>query len=123
MVRHKRVESGAFTILELLIAAAITVVIVVSLGTMFGSLSSTAARANQRVDAFKEARAALQLMQRDLSALVRAPGTAYFASDGDLSNGNGSQARHLCALVSLKNKPGAGAIAGDLCAVAYYSGW
>ena len=125
MTKNQRSGRSAFTILELLIAATITVIIVVMLGTMFGSLSSTATRANQRMDAFREARAALQLIERDLSALVRAPGTAYFASDGDLSNGNGSQARHLCALVSLKNKP-AGApppIAGDLCAVAYYCGW
>jgi type II secretory pathway pseudopilin PulG len=124
MIRQTSRYNG-FTILELLIAAGITTVIVVFLGVMFGSLSTTAARANQRVDAFREARAAIQLMERDFAALVRAPGTAYFASDGDLSNGNGSQARHLCALISLKNKPAGNPapIASDVCSVAYYCGW
>ena len=60
----------AFTLVELLIAAAITVVIVVMLGWMLGSLMSSASHASQRVDAFRDARAALQMMQRDLSNLV-----------------------------------------------------
>ena len=62
----------AFTLVELLIAAAITVVIVVMLGLMLGSLMSSASHASQRVDAFRDARAALQMMERDLSNLVRA---------------------------------------------------
>ena len=60
-----------FTLVELLIAAAITVVIVVMLGLMLGSLMSSASHASQRVDAFRDARAALQMMERDLSNLVR----------------------------------------------------
>ena len=61
-----------FTLVELLIAAAITVVIVVMLGLMLGSLMTSASHASQRVDAFRDARAALQMMERDLSNLVRA---------------------------------------------------
>src|SRR5438874_11142132 len=60
----------AFTLAELLIATGITAIIVVLLGTMLGSLLNTASRANQRIDAFREARAALQMMERDLSNLV-----------------------------------------------------
>lgn len=60
-----------FTLVELLIAAGITVVIVVLLGTMLGSLMNTASRTSQRVDSFRDARAALQMMERDLSNLVR----------------------------------------------------
>src|SRR5436305_817476 len=60
-----------FTLVELLIAAAITVIIVVLLGLMLSSLMSSAARASQRVDAFRDARAALQMMERDLSNVVR----------------------------------------------------
>jgi type II secretory pathway pseudopilin PulG len=62
----------AFTLAELLIATGITAIIVVLLGTMLGSLLNTASRSNQRIDAFREARAALQMIQRDLSNLVRA---------------------------------------------------
>src|SRR5438067_12300438 len=60
----------AFTMAELLIATGITAIIVVLFGTMLGSLLNTASRANQRIDAFREARAALQMMERDLSNLV-----------------------------------------------------
>jgi type II secretory pathway pseudopilin PulG len=64
-------SEGGFTLVELLIAAAITVIIVVLLGLMLSSLMSSAARASQRVDAFRDARAALQMMERDLSNVVR----------------------------------------------------
>src|SRR3954453_19538228 len=45
-----------FTLVELLIAGAITVVIVVMLGLMLGSLMTSASHASQRVDAFRDAR-------------------------------------------------------------------
>jgi len=54
----------AFTLAELMIATGITAIIVVMLGTMLGSLLNTASRANQRIDAFREARAALQMIDR-----------------------------------------------------------
>src|SRR5438270_6540616 len=70
----------AFTIVEMLIASAITLGMVVLLGTIFGSITRTASRANQRTDSFRDARAALQMIERDLSGLVRnqrdATGTA-----------------------------------------------
>src|SRR5437762_11921853 len=52
--RAVALREGGFTLAELLIAAAITVVIVVLLGTMLGSLTNTASRSNQRIDAFRE---------------------------------------------------------------------
>src|ERR1700746_1620799 len=64
-------HKSGFTMLELLIATGITTVIVVLLGTMLGSLMNTASHTTQRVDAFRDARAALQMMERDLSNLVR----------------------------------------------------
>src|SRR5437660_5218453 len=63
-------SEGGFTLAELLIATGITAIIVVLLGTMLGSLLNTASRANQRIDAFREARAALQMIERDFSNLV-----------------------------------------------------
>ena len=61
----------AFTLVELLIATGITVLIVVMLGWMLGSLMSSAAHTTERVDAFRDARAALQMMERDLRNLLR----------------------------------------------------
>jgi len=129
----------AFTLAELLIATGITVIIVVLLGTMFGSLLNTASQASQRIDAFREARAALHMIERDLSNLVRAqwnpdpfsnptptPGTAqpvtrpaaYFALDNiysDPAAGN----QQLYAMVAAKRTGSS----GDVCAVGYYCRW
>jgi type II secretory pathway pseudopilin PulG len=134
----------AFTLVELLVAAGITVVIVVLLGSVLGSLLNTAARANQRIDAFREARAALQIIERDLSNLVRtqwnpdpfpspAPSpcaastistnfvtrpAAYLALENRYSDpAAGNQ--QIYALVAVK---AAGAV-GDICAVGYYCRW
>jgi len=117
-----------FTVVELLLAATITVVIVVLLGTMFGSLMTTSMRANQRTDAFRDARAALQMMKRDLANLVHAQPSAYFAMTdiytGD-SNTSTAKNRQLYALCALKNQPAgvAANVAGDMCAVGYYCRW
>src|SRR2546421_1463567 len=73
MIDHappERRRSGAFTLAELLIATGITVIIVVMLGLMLTSLLSTASPATERVDAFRDARAALQMIERDLRNLV-----------------------------------------------------
>jgi type II secretory pathway pseudopilin PulG len=123
-MKPRLIQRSAFTIVELLIATAITVIIVAMLGTMFGSLMSAASRANQRTDAFRDARAALQMIQRDLSCTVAAKSTAYFAINNDTSNSSGSQARHIYALIAIKNKPlPSSAVAGDLCAAGYYCSW
>src|SRR5437660_5264023 len=60
-----------FTLVELLIATGITVAMVLMLGLMLGSLMSAASHATQRVDAFRDARAALQMIERDMRNLVR----------------------------------------------------
>ncbi len=102
-------------------AVAITVLIVVLLGTMFGSLINTSSRASQRIDTFRDARAALQLMRRDLEALVTARPAPYFEIDVDLA---GQDIRQVYGLIAAKNKPAdPNAVAGDLCAVRYYSAW
>lgn len=136
----------AFTLVEVLIAAAITVVIVVMLGLMLGSLMSSASHASQRVDAFRDARAALQMMERDLRNLVRTqwrpdpftnppPATtqpvtrpaAYFALDKrwqDAANdpysdpANGNPNRQMFGLIATKSSA-----PGDMCAVGYYCRW
>jgi type II secretory pathway pseudopilin PulG len=136
----------AFTLVELLIAAAITVVIVVMLGLMLGSLMTSASHASQRVDAFRDARAALQVMERDLSNLVPTQwdirtspiptptpipitrAAAHFALDNvwqdpnDLySANNGSLNRQIFALIARKDA--GSSTSGDLCAVGYYCRW
>jgi type II secretory pathway pseudopilin PulG len=125
----------AFTIVEMLIASAITLGMVVLLGTIFGSITRTASRANQRTDSFRDARAALQMMQRDLSGLVRnqrdSAGTPITLPTAYLVCTSGSAAapaniyddpvggnQQIFALVALKNSG-----AGDVCSVGYYCRW
>jgi len=135
-------RGGGFTLVELLIATGITVAIVLMLGLMLGSLMGSASHATSRVDAFRDARAALQMMERDLRNLVRTqwspdpfstpaptPGTvqpltrptAYFALDNIYADpataGNPNQ--QLYALVAAKTTGSS----GDVCAVGYYCQW
>ncbi len=127
-------QRSAFTIVELLVAAGITVLIVVLLGTMFVSLTRNTSQANQTTDSFRDARAALQMMERDLSNLVRTqwqpepfinPGPfipktrplAYLSLRNiysDPAAGN----QQIYALISAKNVG-----QGDVCAVGYYCRW
>src|SRR5437899_13099154 len=60
-----------FTLVELLIATGITAGMVLMLGLMLGSLMGSASHTTARVDAFRDARAALQMIERDLRNLVR----------------------------------------------------
>jgi len=70
--RSQKTDSRAgFTLAELLIATGITAGLVLMLGWMSGTLMRTASHTNARVDAFRDARAALQLMERDLRNLIR----------------------------------------------------
>jgi type II secretory pathway pseudopilin PulG len=121
MIFDSKSRNG-FTIVELLVAVSITVVIVVMLGSMFGSLASTSSRTNQRIDAFRDARAALQMMSRDLAALIKAQPAAYFQIDPDPG---GADVRQISALVAARNRPDGAPppIAGDVCAVRYYCAW
>jgi type II secretory pathway pseudopilin PulG len=122
----------AFTLAELLIATGITAIIVVFLGTMLGSLLNTASRANQRTDAFREARAALQMIERDFSNLVPTQWTptpspitrpaAYFALKNiytDPAVGN----QQIYGLVAVKAAGSPTPSVGDVCAVGYYCRW
>jgi type II secretory pathway pseudopilin PulG len=139
-------EAG-FTLVELLIATAITVIIVIMLGWMLGSLMATASHTTARVDAFRDARAALQMIERDLRNLVRTqwspdpftgasfgpcspaaisttPVTlpaAYFVLK-DIYADPATASNHnqqLYALIASKTSPSS----GDVCAVGYYCQW
>jgi type II secretory pathway pseudopilin PulG len=135
-----------FTLVELLIATGITVLMVVMLGWMLGSVMRAASRATERVDAFRDARAAMQMIERDLRNLVRdqwspdpfatptspcqpsaAPTTrvtlpaAYFALKSIYADPAtaGNPNHQLYALVADQTTPSS----GDVCAVGYYCRW
>jgi type II secretory pathway pseudopilin PulG len=123
-------NNSGFTIAELLVAASVSILVVALLGTMFSSLTRVASRGSATIDAFRDARSAIQLMKRDLSSIVVArpsgsPVAAYFVIDTDNAGALGAAVRQIDALVSSKNQP-AGVptpTPGDVCAVRYYCGW
>jgi hypothetical protein len=125
-----------------MLAAAITVVIVLVLGGMFLSLVNTSMRASQRIDAFRDARAALQIIERDMANLVQLPNAsppvplksaAYFALDNVSQNtandpysaNIGSLNRQMFALIARSSLASSSSTSpsGDLCAVGYYCRW
>src|SRR4029077_20181880 len=140
-------SGAAFTLAELLIATGVTVGIVLMLGWMLGALMGTASHANARVDAFRDARAALQLIERDLRNLVRTqwspdPFTdpiplpcqasavsttgvtlpaAYFALDSSryADPATTGNQNQLYALIADRTSSSS----GDVCAVGYYCRW
>jgi len=143
----QRERVSAFTLAELLIATGITTGMVLMLGWMLGSLMGSASRTTERVDAFRDARAALQMIERDLRNLVRTqwnpdPFTnptplpcfasavsttgvtlpaAYFALDSRYPDPAtaGNQNQQLYALTADRTS----ASSGDVCAVGYYCRW
>ncbi len=144
--RNRR-SRAAFTLVELLIATGITAGMVLMLGWMLGSLMSSASHTTARVDAFRDARAAMQMIERDLRNLVRTqwnpdPFTnptpapcvastvsttrvtlpaAYFALKSIYTDPAtaGNQNQQLYALVADKTTGST----GDVCAVGYYCQW
>jgi type II secretory pathway pseudopilin PulG len=135
-----------FTLVELLIATGITVAIVLMLGLMLSSLMSTASHATQHVDAFRDARAALQTMERDVRNLVALPAStptpaptpappvaaAYFAAANIWQPGpndppdpysTGNPNAQIFALISAKTSASPTPFLGDVCAVGYYCRW
>jgi hypothetical protein len=124
-------------LVELLIAAAITVVIVVMLGLMLGSLMSSASHASQRVDAFRDARAALQMMERDFANLVQTQWQPDPFASPTPTPGTSQPLTRPLPYLALKNiaDPTAtnqeiyGVIGarntapGDVCLVGYYCSW
>jgi hypothetical protein len=144
---NQRRRVSAFTLAELLIATGVTAGIVLMLGWMLGALMGTASHTNARVDAFRDARAAMQMIERDLRNLVRTqwspdpftnpalapcvpPGVpttavtlpaAYFALDSLYTDPatDGNQNQQLYALIADRTSGSS----GDVCAVGYYCRW
>ncbi len=143
--RNRR-SRAAFTLVELLIATGITAAMVLMLGLMLGSLMGSASHTTARVDAFRDARAALQMIEHDLRNLVRTQwnpdpfssptptatpqaitkAAAYFALDkvwqdpnDPYTANNASPNYQLFGLIADQTTPSS----GDVCAVGYYCRW
>jgi type II secretory pathway pseudopilin PulG len=143
LARQRDPESiRGFTLAELLIATGVTAGIVLMLGWMLGALMSTASHANARVDSFRDARAAMQMIERDLRNLVPTQWNiqtnpvgptptpsvtrpaAYFTVANVWQDPNDPYSTtnpnaQLFALIANRTSP----TSGDVCAVGYYCRW
>jgi prepilin-type N-terminal cleavage/methylation domain-containing protein len=109
-------EQRAFTLVELLIAVAITIVMVALLGRVLVATTSVYRIADQKMDAFRDAKAALQMMANDLGR-ADISGNAGFLNLSQYSSDN-SYAKEAYAVFPVKN-----AGKSDLCSVGYYLDW
>ena len=106
---------AGFTLAELLIATAITGLIIILLGQIFSSASAMWRLGGERIDAFRDARAALQLMAADLAR-------ANINGDPQMlklvPSSDGKYAVEADAVTPIRNSG-----KSDLCAVQYYLLW
>jgi prepilin-type N-terminal cleavage/methylation domain-containing protein len=112
---HSRRPAG-FTLAEVLIAITITLVIVTLLFQVFTAAARQWQSSDQRIDAFRDARAALQIIGRDLGrALVAADPRMLMLSDYDPAV---TYAKEAYAISPIPNGG-----KSDLCALGYYCVW
>lgn len=118
-----------FTILELLVAMAVLAILVVMLLGIVDSATKLWRGSESRVDSYREARAALSLLARDLQSAIPTTNTNYFRVDDStlLPNGasSGSNASTIFFMAALPtNAQWADGLTNksDLCQVGYFVG-
>ena len=113
----------AFTLVEMLVALSITALIVVAMMRLFIDGSALWQRNDEKLDTFREARAALQMMARDFAGVRPQAETPddfpllaldYHPDTQPEDRVN----QELYGLASVRNQG-----RNDLCAVGYYCGW
>ncbi len=126
MPRVHRAKSG-FTLIEILLATAITALIVVLLMHIFSATATTWTHAEQRTDAFREARAALESMDRDLRNAVPAPKPSASPDPSppmlvlNFDPNTASQDQVNEEIYMISSHPNSGK--SDLCTIGYHCVW
>ncbi len=115
-MRRPSLSIRGFTLVELLVSMAITIGIVVLLARVLAAAASIWQLADQRIDTFRDARAAMQLMTNDLGR-ADINGDPQMLTLGDISS-DGTYAGSASAVAPMKNTG-----KSDLCAVTYYLNW
>ena len=105
---------SAFTLVEVLISVAITTIIVVLLFQVFAAAAAQWQTADQRIDTFRDARAAMHIIKRDLSRANVAANSGMLR----LTDFFGGFAKEAYAIT-----PTANLGKSDLCSVGYYCSW
>lgn len=109
-------KSPAFTLLELLVAMAVLSIILVVLMNVVQSATALWRNSENRMETYREARAALQVMASDLANFLPSTNIAHFRT-------NISSTNQLAFLAMMpQSSQGTGDL-GDVCAVGYFVGY
>ncbi|MBX7157897.1 MAG: prepilin-type N-terminal cleavage/methylation domain-containing protein [Verrucomicrobiae bacterium] len=114
-----RSRKKAFTLLELLISMAVLSLLMALLFQIFELSMRTWQNAEQRTDAFREARAALHIISRDLRNTLRGNSQVATLILGERSPSPTPPNQEIYALTTVKNNGGK----SDVCAVGFYCYW
>lgn len=106
----------SFTLVELLAAMTVLSLLMVALVGMFDQAMRGWLNAQRGIDGRREARAAIQMVQRDLGGLVIRPGRGIFNE----TTGKNSEIYFLSALPPAAQMTNTG---GDICGVGYFVEW
>lgn len=113
---EKSKKPPAFTLLELLVAMAVLSILLVVLLNVVQSAATLWRNSENRMDTYREARAALQIMASDLANFLPSTNLAHFHT-------NISSTNQLAFLAMLPQaSQGAGDL-GDVCAIGYFVGY
>ncbi|MCX7869830.1 MAG: GxxExxY protein, partial [Terrimicrobiaceae bacterium] len=123
--------ASAFTLLELLVAMAVLAILVVMMMGLVTSATTLWRQSENRADAFREARAAMTVIARDLANLVPSTNTNLFLlnnagafdrvpPDAEKDPARAGAAFFLAALPSNAQEPGS---LSDVCEVGYFLGF
>ena len=116
---QKKVSQKAFTLLELLISMAVLSLLMALLFQIFELAMQTWQRAEQRTESFREARAALHIISRDLRNTLRGNAQVTSLILDDLSPSPVQPNEEVYALTTVKRNSGQ----SDVCAVGFYCYW
>ncbi len=115
-------HGAGFTLIELMVAMAVMAVLVVLLFSMVDAATKLWRENENRVDAYREARAALAVMTSDLRSILVSTNTKYFSTNIPGANPTGAT-NGLFFLTKLPLSAQPPNNRGDLCAVGYFRGW
>lgn len=112
---------GAFTMLELLVAMAVLSILVVMLFGMVDAAAKLWRENENRVDAYREARAALNVISADLKNVFSAPNKTYFSTNfvGNVPADSSNSPIFFMTSIPKKAQPSSDN-KSDLCAVGYF---
>lgn len=109
-------KNSAFTLLELLVAMTVLSLLVLMLMGIVDSATKLWRENENRVESYREARAAMNLIASDLRSLHASTNSNYFRLEADSGTNDGS----LAFLASLPNAAQDSTNRSDLCSVGYF---